>query len=80
MIVVYLDIKFNQMQTSWSWINAHEYEMLINPGLARNISYYMNEIDSLTLDEVNVTAKKYLHKDNFYLALCGTEKEPKINW
>jgi predicted Zn-dependent peptidase len=69
---------FNAMQTSWSWINVHEDEMVFNPGLARTIDYYMNEINSLTLEEVNAVARKYLHKDNFYLALCGTDKKPSI--
>lgn len=71
---------FNNMQTSWSWINAHEDEMVFNPELARTVEYFMNEINSLTLEEVNVVARKYLHKDNFYLALCGTDKEPSILW
>ena len=71
---------FNTMQTSWSWINIHEDEMVFNPELARTIDYFMNEINSLTLEEVNAVARKYLHKDNFYLALCGTDKKPTILW
>ncbi len=71
---------FNNMQTSWSWINVHEDEMVFNPELARTIDYYMNEVSSLTLGEVNEAIKKYLHKDNFYLALCGTDKEPAVSW
>lgn len=71
---------FNNMQTSWSWINVHEDEMIFNPNLSRTLEYYMNKIDSLTLKEVNATAKKYLHKDNFYIALCGTDKNPNIKW
>ena len=54
---------FNNTQTSWSWINIHEDEMVFNPELARTVDYYMNEINSLTLEEVNASAKKYLHKD-----------------
>ncbi|MDO8569376.1 MAG: pitrilysin family protein [bacterium] len=71
---------FNAMQTSWSWINVHEDEMVLNPELARTVEYFMNEINSLTLEEVNAIARKYLHKDNFYLALCGTDKEPTVLW
>lgn len=71
---------FNNMQTSWSWINVHEDEMVFNPEFARTIDYFMNEINSLTLKEVNVAARKYLHKDNFYLALCGTNKKPSVLW
>jgi len=71
---------FNNMQTSRSWINAHEDEMIFNPELARTIDYFMNEISSLTLGEVNDTARKYLHRDNFYLALCGTDKKPSVSW
>lgn len=65
---------FNNTQTSWSWINIHEDEMVFNPKLTRTVDYFMNEVNSLTLEEVNATAKKYLHKDNFYLALCGIDK------
>lgn len=71
---------FNIMQTSWSWINFHEDEFMFNPKLARNITWPMNEIESLTLKEVNKTANKYLGGDNFYLALCGTDRKPEIFW
>jgi predicted Zn-dependent peptidase len=40
----------------------------------------MNGINSLALEEVNAVAKKYLYKDNFYLALVGTGKKPEIRW
>ena len=69
---------FNSMQTSLSWINVHENEIVFNPELSRTIDYFMNEINSLTLEEVNTAAKKYLHKDNLYIALCGIEKRPTI--
>lgn len=71
---------FNIMQTSQAWINVHESEMTFNPKLHRTVNYFMNEVNSLTLEEVNTTAKKYLRKDNFYLALCGTEKKPSVSW
>lgn len=71
---------FGAMQTSWSWVNVHEDEMIFNPNLARTIEHYMNEINLMTLEEINSTAKKYLHKDNFYLALCGIDKKPSNIW
>lgn len=71
---------FSNMQTSWSWINVHEDEMVFNPNLSRTIEYFMNEVDSLTLEEVNGVARKYLHEDNFYLALCGTDQQPSVEW
>jgi predicted Zn-dependent peptidase len=71
---------FNNMQTSLSWINFHEYEMVFNPGLARTVDYFMNKTESLTLEEVNATAQKYLHKDNFYIALCGINRKPSTVW
>lgn len=71
---------FNNMQTSMSWINVHEDEMIFNPELSRTLDYAMNGINSLTLEEVNATVKKYLRKDNFYLALCGVDEKPSVAW
>lgn len=71
---------FNNMQTSWSWINVHEDEMVFNPRLSRTIDYYMNEVISLTLGEINEAIKKYLHKDNFYIALCGNNRKLSASW
>jgi predicted Zn-dependent peptidase len=71
---------FIGLENSQSWLNYHQYEMMFNPKRCKTVDQYMNEIDSLTLEEVNKAAKKYLHKDNFYLALCGTDKEPAVSW
>lgn len=70
----------NTMQTSQSWLNPHEYEAVFNSERARTLDFYMNEIESITLEEVNLALRKYLHKDNFYLSFCGIEKTPNVSW
>jgi predicted Zn-dependent peptidase len=46
----------------------------------KSLNLETNNIDSLSLEEVNAATKKYLRKDNFYLALVGTPEKPNVNW
>ena len=71
---------FGTMQTSTSWIKMHEDFMILGSEPYKTIDYYMNKINSLKLEDVNAMAKKYLTKDNLYIALCGTDKIPEVDW
>lgn len=68
----------NIFETSWSWINLHEDTLIFEPESLKTVDYYTKIVNSITLDEVNLVVKKYLNKENMYLAVYGVDTEPKI--
>ncbi len=59
------------LQTSESWVTAHEDDCLFNPESIHTIEDYLDTITDLTLEDLDLVIKKYLQKENFVTALCG---------
>src|SRR3989344_1487139 len=63
-----------KLQSSVSWVNAHENTCLLEPGNPKTTEDYINTIQLLTKADIDAVARKYLEKENFYTAICGDYK------
>lgn len=63
-----------QLQTSESWVEFHENDCVFNPHLIHTAQDYVNEVDSIAIQDVRRAIDKYLHSDNFFYAICGDYK------
>ena len=59
------------LQTSISWINSHDIDALFKPLSMKTIEDYIDVINILTLEDVDLVIQKYLNSENFYTAICG---------
>ena len=68
------------LQTSGSWVGAHSFDCLFNQDSPRLINEEIENIESITLEQANQVAKKYLAIDSWYFASCGREGVDKFSF
>jgi predicted Zn-dependent peptidase len=66
------------MQTSGSWVDEHVQKALFYPDLKRTIIDYLQDVEAVTIDDLNRVANKYLTQDNWYLSATGNVTEADI--
>lgn len=59
------------LQTSISWVNSHDMDALFEPEALNTIEDYIETIENLTLEDIDMVIKKYLKEEDFYTAICG---------
>jgi zinc protease len=67
--------KIREMQDSGTWVGFHLSDIFFNPENPIDLAGYLNEIESINLQDVVQVAEKYFSKDSWYLALCGDVEE-----
>ncbi len=70
--------QYIKMQTSQSWVQVHDKELLFNTNKPKLITDYINEIESVDVSDISSVAKKYFNKNQILLAMYGFDKKPAI--
>lgn len=64
-------------QTSDNWVDFHSYDALFEPDDMETPEDFINEMGSLTLDDIGHAIDKFLRPEEFYTAICGNLKDTK---
>ena len=67
------------MQTSQSWVQLHEKELLFNGNHPKLITDYLKEIDSVNITDIEEVAKKYFDRDKIFTVLYGTGSVEQVD-
>jgi len=59
------------LQTSKSWVDNHDVEALLSPESLHTVEDYVQNINSLSVNDISFVANKYLEPKYFYTAICG---------
>lgn len=73
-------IKFQRMglQTSGSWVDFHSYRELITPTAHWTVENFVQEVSSVTIEDLARVGSKYFTKGSWFLAMCGDIDKDKI--
>ena len=71
--------QFIKMQTSQSWVQLHEKELLFNGNHPKLITDYLKEIDSVNITDIEEVAKKYFDRDKIFTVLYGTGSVEQVD-
>ncbi len=73
-------IKFQRMglQTSGSWVDFHSYRELITPTIHWTVENFVQEIYSVTMEDLARVGSKYFTKGSWFLAMCGDIDKDKV--
>ncbi len=67
-----------ELQTSGSWVDFHSYRELITPTMHWTVEDLINDISSVTLEDLSRVGNKYFTKGSWFLAMCGDIDKDEI--
>lgn len=67
-----------ELQTSGSWVDFHCYRELVTPTMRWTVRDFIEDISSVTMEDLARVGEQYFTKGSWFLAMCGDIDKDKI--